>query len=132
MKEKTRWFCMWSVLVLFFVIILQSAPALASYEARVTNTTSYEVTVEVFEIRFLGVYESLGKKVISPGGVATFHTNLAFCLYEYVGAGMLPGQGPEVPRFQTFRMWSSLDGDPHCGDEQVKVIMKNNSFAITY
>ena len=116
---------MWSVLVLFFVIILQSAPALASYEAKVTNDTPYEAKVEVFEIRFIGVFNSLGEKLIAPGSVATFNTNMSFCLYRFVGTCKLPGH------LQTFEMLANPEG-MQCGNSSVKVILRNDSCAFTY
>lgn len=112
------------ITMLLGLLLLAAAPA-AAYQATVRNTTNTEVTVEVFEVRFIGVFNSLGKKKIGAHNQATFNTNGAFCIYKYVGSVLEQGSSPEVPKFQTWEKRANDEG-AQCGNDLMKVKQKPN------
>jgi len=112
---------------LIVTAMLAAAPAWA-YTATVKNDTKYTVKVEVFEIRFIGVYNQVGVGVfLTPGQTATFHTTGAFCLYRYEGwYDKGKGSSSSAPETQHWEKKANDDGMAACRSQKVTVKKRSN------
>jgi hypothetical protein len=123
-STKRRWPGAALACALAVTAMLAAAPAWA-YTATVKNQTKHNVKVEVFEVRFIGVFNSVGSKMLGPGESAEFHTNGAFCIYRYEGWYVETDPSTWKTKSQHWEAKANPDG-AMCTGQQVTVKKRDN------
>lgn len=90
------------VIMVVTALTVFSAGAAWAYEFYFKNATQYDVKAEVFEIRFIGVFKSLGIKHVEPGQTVKFKTTGGFCFFNMTAKVAIP-EGGGAYRFRTIK-----------------------------